>query len=54
MIVTLGMWIHVLLNATVCFERTQTRNPIWGELRLVGVIISTTALWVVVATLAVA
>ncbi|HLU52054.1 MAG TPA: hypothetical protein VK011_00490 [Acidimicrobiia bacterium] len=47
MIITVGMWVHVLVNALVCFQ--PTRNPIWGELRLVGVIVSTIALWMVMA-----
>lgn len=47
MILTIGMWAHVIVNAMVCFK--PTRNPIWGELRLVGVITATTALWVGVA-----
>lgn len=47
MILTVGMWVHVVLNAWVCF--TPTRNPIWGELRLLGVIIPTAALWMTLA-----
>lgn len=47
MILAVGMWVHVVVNALVCF--TPTRNPIWGELRLVGVIVATAALWMVVA-----
>lgn len=47
MMLTVGMWVHVLVNALVCFQ--PTRNPIWGELRLVGVIVATVALWVVMA-----
>lgn len=47
MILTMGMWIHVLLNAWVCYQPTP--NPIWGEVRLLGVIIPTATLWVVLA-----
>jgi hypothetical protein len=47
MILTLGLWVHVTLNAIACFA--PTRNPIWGELRLVGVIVATAALWTVLA-----
>ena len=47
MILTLGLWVHVTLNAIACFA--PTRNPIWGELRLVGVIVATVALWTVLA-----
>jgi hypothetical protein len=43
MILTLGLWVHVMLNAIACFS--PTANPIWGELRLVGVILATAALW---------
>lgn len=44
---TLGMWLHVVVNALVCFS--PTKNPIWGELRLVGVVVATAALWVILA-----
>lgn len=47
MLLTVGMWVHVLVNAMVCF--TPTRNPIWGELRLVAVIVATAALWMTMA-----
>lgn len=49
MILTLGMWVHVVINAMVCFE--PTRNPIWGELRLVGVVVATAGLWMVLAAM---
>lgn len=45
MLITLGMWIHVILNAWACSVRTE--NPIWGELRLFLVVISTVAVWCV-------
>jgi hypothetical protein len=48
-ILTIGMWVHVLVNAMVCFQ--PTRNPIWGELRLVPVIVATIALWTVLAAI---
>jgi len=47
MILTIGMWVHVILNALVCY--TPTRNPIWGELRLVGVVVATAAVWMALA-----
>jgi NADH:ubiquinone oxidoreductase subunit 6 (subunit J) len=47
MILTLGMWAHVMINGIVCFEPTE--NPIWGELRLVGVMAATAALWMLLA-----
>ncbi|HEX2152488.1 MAG TPA: hypothetical protein VHL52_00730 [Acidimicrobiia bacterium] len=47
MLVTLAMWVHVILNALVCYEPTE--NPIRGELRLIPVIVSTLAVWVAVA-----
>lgn len=47
MLLAIGMWAHVVVNAIVCFK--PTRNPIWGELRLVGVIAATAALWMVMA-----
>lgn len=47
MIIAVGMWLHVILNAWVCFEPTE--NPIWGELRLLGVIVPTAALWMILA-----
>lgn len=46
--VTLAMWVHVALNAIVCYEPTPD-NPIRGELRLIPVVFSTVAIWVVVA-----
>ena len=46
--VTLAMWVHVTLNAIVCYEPTPD-NPIRGELRLIPVVFATVALWVVVA-----
>lgn len=47
MILTIGMWVHVILNALVCYS--PTRNPIWGELRLVGVVVATAAVWMALA-----
>ena len=47
MILTLGLWVHVILNAIACFS--PTKNPIWGELRLVAVTLATVALWVTLA-----
>lgn len=47
MIITLAMWIHVVLNALVCYEPTD--NPIWGELRVAFVVVMTAALWVTLA-----
>lgn len=47
MILTIGMWVHVVANGLVCFK--PTKNPIWGELRLVGVVVATAALWVALA-----
>jgi hypothetical protein len=41
--ITLAMWIHTLLNMLTTFS--PTKNPIWGELRLVVVMITTLALW---------
>lgn len=41
----MAMWVHVVLNALVCYEPTE--NPIWGELRLIPVIVATAAVWVV-------
>lgn len=49
MLVTLAMWIHVVLNSLVCYKPTE--NPIWGELRLLSVIVSTLGLWVAVAAI---
>lgn len=46
-ILTVGMWTHVVLNAWVCYRPTS--NPIWGEVRLLGVIVPTAALWVILA-----
>ena len=46
--VTLAMWVHVTLNAIVCYEPTPD-NPIRGALRLIPVVFSTVALWVVLA-----
>ncbi len=42
-ILTLGMWIHVYLNAHVSYSPTS--NAIWGELRLIPVILATLLLW---------
>ena len=47
-IVTAGMWLHVILNAWACDPRTK--NPIWGELRLVLVVVSTIAVWAALAS----
>lgn len=46
-VLTLGMWTHVFANALVCFS--PTRNPIWGELRLMGVIVATAVVWIALA-----
>lgn len=47
LILAVGMWVHVILNAWVCYE--PTGNPIWGELRLLGVIVPTAGLWMMLA-----
>lgn len=47
---TVGMWIHVYLNAHVSYAPTE--NPIWGELRLIPVIVSTIVLWSILGLVA--
>lgn len=49
MILTIAMWVHVILNALVCYRPTS--NPIWGELRLIPVIVATAGMWVVLTAL---
>lgn len=41
---TLGLWTHVFLNSIVCFS--PTKNPIYGELRVMVVVVTTAGLWV--------
>lgn len=44
--ITIAMWVHVYLAATVVMEHARTENPIWGELRTVTAIVSVLAVWV--------
>jgi hypothetical protein len=46
-VLTLGMWVHVVLNALVSYRHTP--NPIWGELRVAGVVLVTAAVWVILS-----
>lgn len=47
MILAIGMWLHVVVNAMVTFK--PTKNPIWGELRTTAVVLATASLWVILA-----
>lgn len=58
---TLGMWTHAVLNAMVAYRRQgypkhivrrkrpkhKPHNALWGELRLMLVVITTLAVWIV-------
>lgn len=46
-VLTVGMWSHLLLIGDYLFE--PTANPIWGELRLVPAYLMTWGLWGVLA-----
>ncbi|HEY7824269.1 MAG TPA: hypothetical protein VIG24_15615 [Acidimicrobiia bacterium] len=43
-LLTAGLWTHVFLNSIVCFF--PTKNPIFGELRVMVVVVATAGLWV--------
>ena len=42
---TVGMWLHTLLNLNHLAPTVQTQNPIWGELRLCGALVASVAPW---------
>ena len=49
LLLTVGMWSHVLLAAYALVLRLRTRNPIWGELATVGLLLPLFVLWGLVA-----
>ena len=48
-LLTFGMWSHVYLTASALVPRLRTRNPIWGELATVGLLLPLFVLWGLIA-----
>lgn len=50
-VTTLGMILHIYLTATIVVPNRRTKNPIWGELVSLVLLMPIIVLWGAVATI---